>query len=222
MTKVRILLADDHGVVREGIKRLLSDQPDMQVVAEASDGTEVVRCVQAIRPDLVMMDLSMPGTSGVEATMLVKAACPDTKVLALTVHEDAAYLREFLRAGASGYLLKRAPTEELVRAVRVVAEGGLYVDPRVAGSLVNTLIDAQRHEANSAAELSDRETEVMRRIAQGFSNKEIAAQLNVSVKTVETYKARSMEKLGLKSRVDIVRLGTQRGWLRGDFPDATT
>ena len=215
MSKVRIVLADDHGVVREGIRRLLAEQPDFDVVAEAADGQQAMEHVRTFSPNLVLMDVSMPGMGGVEATAKLKAFSPATKVLALTVHEDAGYVREFLKAGASGYLLKRAPTEELVRAIRVIASGGIYVDPRVAGSLVNTLIEDRAGKSLNSVDLSEREAEVMRRIAQGFSNKEVAAQLNLSVKTVETYKARSMEKLGLKSRVDIVRLGAERGWLRG-------
>ena len=214
MPNVRILLVDDHAVVREGLKRLIADQADIEVVGEASDGHEAIEHVKVLRPDVVMMDVSMPHMSGVEATRELKGICPDTRILALTVHEDDAYVREFLKAGAAGYLLKRAPTEELVRAIRAVAGGGLYIDPRVANRPVQTLSQAERPGASTTVELSDREAEVLRLIARGYANKEIAAQLNLSVKTVETYKARSMEKLGLRSRVDIVRIAVERGWLQ--------
>jgi DNA-binding NarL/FixJ family response regulator len=214
MSNVRILLVDDHAVVREGLKRLIADQPDIEVVGEASDGHEAIEHVKTLRPDVVMMDVSMPHMSGVEATRELKGICPDTRILALTVHEDDAYVRAFLKAGAAGYLLKRAPTEELVRAIRAVASGGVYVDPRVTSRLVHTLSHAERPGAAATMDLSERESEVLRLIARGYANKEIAAQLNLSVKTVETYKARSMEKLGLRSRVDIVRVAVERGWLQ--------
>jgi DNA-binding NarL/FixJ family response regulator len=214
MATLRILLVDDHAVVREGLKRLIAEQPDIEVVGEASDGHEAIEHVKTLRPDVVMMDVSMPRLSGVEATRELKGICPATRILALTVHEDEAYVREFLKAGAAGYLLKRAPTEELVRAIRAVAGGGVYIDPRVTTRLVQMLSQPERASTSTTLDLSERETEVLRLIAQGYANKEIAAQLDLSVKTVETYKARSMEKLGLRSRVDIVRVAVERGWLQ--------
>ena len=214
MAKLRIFLVDDHAVVREGLKRLIGSQPDIEVVGEAGDGAEALARIKELCPDVVMMDVSMPGLGGVEATRQLKAICPSMKILALTVHEDDAYTREFLKAGASGYLLKRALTDELLRGIRTVASGKIYLDPRIADRLVNTLIEPERASSPATAELSDREAEVLRLIALGYSNKEIAAQLNISVKTVETYKSRSMEKLGLRSRVDIVRIAVERGWLQ--------
>jgi DNA-binding NarL/FixJ family response regulator len=218
MTKLQILLADDHAVVREGLKRLIEAQPDLKVIGEASDGREAVEKAINLSPEIAVMDVSMGEINGAEATRRVRAMCPRTKVLALTVHEDKSYLRELLDAGASGYVLKRAAADELVRAIRAVATGGIYVDPRVAGKLLRTFTEAPNASPNSTADLSERESAVMRLIAQGYTNKEIAAQLGVSVKTVETYKARSMEKLGLRSRVDIVRIGTERGWLPAPGP----
>jgi two-component system, NarL family, response regulator NreC len=212
MTKIRILLVDDHAVVREGIKRLIDSHPDIELVGEAADGTEAVTAVDQLRPDVVMMDVSMPRLNGIDTTRQLRDAAPETKILALTVHEDDGYVREFLKAGALGYLLKRASTEELIRAIRIVAGGGVYVDPRVAETLVRTLVQPANVPPSPAAELSERECEVMRLIALGYANKEIASQLDLSIKTIETYKARSMEKLGLRSRVDIVRLATERGW----------
>lgn len=213
MTKLQILLADDHAVVREGLKRLIEAQPDMKVIGEAADGREAVDKAVRLCPEVAVMDVSMGEVNGVEATRRVSALCPSTKILALTVHEDKSYLRELLDAGAVGYVLKRAAAEELVRAIRAVAAGGIYVDPRVAGKLLRSFVEPKTMLPDSMADLSERETAVMRLIAQGYTNKEIAAQLGVSVKTVETYKSRSMDKLGLRSRVDIVRIGTERGWL---------
>jgi DNA-binding NarL/FixJ family response regulator len=215
MTKLQILLADDHAVVREGLKRLIETQPDMKVIGEAADGKEAVDKAVRLSPEVAVMDVSMGEMNGVDATRRVRALCPGTKVLALTVHEDKTYLRELLDAGAAGYVLKRAAADELVRAIRAVASGGIYVDPRVAGKLLRTFVDPQTSKSDATADLSEREAAVMQLIAQGYTNKEIAAQLGVSVKTVETYKARSMDKLGLRSRVDIVRIATERGWLPG-------
>lgn len=214
MPNLKLMLVDDHSVVREGIKRLIDSQPDLEIVGEVDDGVQAVEQANVLQPDLVLMDVSMPHLNGIEATRLLKTTAPRLHILVLTVHEDHGYVREFLRAGASGYLLKRASTEELLRAIRAVAAGQIYVDPRIATTLVNSLVRPHATPPSSGAELSDREVEVLRLVALGYANKEIAAQLDLSVKTIETYKARSMEKLGLKSRVDIVRLGTERGWFK--------
>ena len=213
MDNLRILLVDDHEVVREGLKRLIETQPDMKVVGEASDGSEVLAKVREVCPDVAVIDVSMGTVGGVQATRELRQHCPNTRVLALTVHEDRSYVMEMIDAGACGYVLKRAAGEELVSAIRAVADSGVYVDPRVAGKLIQALGQGRPVAAAAKADLSERETEVMRLIAQGFTSKEISLKLGVSVKTVETYKARSMEKLGLHSRVDIVRLGAERGWL---------
>ncbi len=216
MNKLKIFLADDHAIVREGMKRLIDAESDMEIIGEAADGREAVERATAACPDVAVMDVSMPQLNGAQATQRLKQACPRVAVLALTVHEDKSYLRELLEAGASGYVLKRAAADDLIRAIRAVAAGGLYVDPHVAAKVVSGFVQPKSRNANGTAELSDRETEVLRLTAQGHSNKEISAQLSVSVKTVETYKARAMEKLGLKSRVDIVRDAAERGWLRGE------
>ena len=211
---LRVVLADDHAVVREGLKALVNAQPDMRVVGEAADGEAAWRAARALAPDVLVMDLSMPLVGGAEATARVRRDCPGVKVLALTVHEERLYLTQLLRAGASGYVLKRAAAAELVRAVRTVAAGGTYIDPSVAGAMVEVYLDAQAAAAQPAhGALSDREREVLVRIARGFSNKEIAAALALSVKTVETYKGRMSEKLGLRTRVDIVRYAAGQGWL---------
>jgi DNA-binding NarL/FixJ family response regulator len=216
---LRVVLADDHAVVREGLKALVNAQPDMRVVGEAADGEAAWRAAKELVPDVLVIDLSMPIKGGADATARVRRDCPSVKVLALTVHEEQLYLTQLLRAGASGYVLKRAAAQELVRAVRRVASGGTYVDPSLTGTLVAGYLDAERAAERPAHDaLSEREREVLVRIARGFSNKEIAAELGLSVKTIETYKARMAEKLGLRSRVDIVRYAAQRGWL-GEQPD---
>jgi DNA-binding NarL/FixJ family response regulator len=211
---LRIVLADDHAVVREGLKALINAQLNMMVVGEAADGEAACRMARELSPDVLVMDLSMPILGGAEATARVRRECPSVKVLALTVHEERVYLTQLLRAGASGYVLKRAAAAELVRAVLTVAAGGTYLDPAMAGSLVEGYLDG--HDVASQpvrGPLSERERDVLMRIARGFSNKEIAAQLGLSVKTVETYKGRTAEKLGLHSRVEIVRYAARQGWL---------
>lgn len=213
MSKLHILLADDHAVVREGLKRLIDAEADMHVVGEASDGAEAIEKAVKLSPDVAVVDVSMGVVNGAEAARQIRTLCPATRILALTVHEDTSYLRELLDAGAAGYMLKRAAADELIRAIRAVASGGVYVDPRIAGKLVNTFSPPKTSAQGANADLSERETAVLRFIAQGYTNKEIASQLGLSVKTVETYKARSMEKLGLRSRVDIVRTAGERGWL---------
>ena len=210
---LRVVLADDHAVVREGLKALVNAQPDMRVVGEAADGEAACRAATELSPDVLVMDLSMPVLGGADATVRVRRECPLVKILALTVHEERLYLTQLLRAGASGYVLKRAAAAELVRAVRTVAAGGTYIDPTLAGTLVEGYLDAEDAEQAPHDTLSDREREVLMGIARGFSNKELAATLGLSVKTVETYKARFAEKLGLRSRVDIVRYASRQGWL---------
>ena len=209
--KIRVFLADDHEVVRAGLKSLLNTQSDMKVVGEAADGRDAVTQIASLKPDIAVIDLSMPNLSGADVTRELKAAHPSVKVLALTVHEDKSHITELLGAGAKGYLLKRAAAAELINAVRAVAAGGVFVDPRIADKLVAPLVAGP---IDAGVELSRRESEVLRLVALGHSHKEISSQLAVSVKTVETYKARSMEKLGLQGRVDIIRHASDSGWLR--------
>lgn len=210
--EIRIVLADDHSVVRAGLRALIDAQPDMCVVGEAVDGLELIAQVEAARPDLVVLDLSMPNLNGLEAAQRLRAAAGDLRMLVLSVHEDIAYLRGALEAGVSGYMLKRTAVESLVEAIHVVCSGGVYLDPALSPALTATVIGGAAA-GNVASALSDREETVLRLIASGYSNKEIAAQLTLSVKTVETYKARAMEKLHLGGRVELVRYATAKGWL---------
>jgi DNA-binding NarL/FixJ family response regulator len=214
MKHLKIFLADDHVVVREGLKALINAQPDMIVIGEAGDGQTAWQRAQDSQPDVVIMDITMPMLNGVQATAQLKRARPLIKILALSVHEDTSYLRQLLTAGASGYILKHAAADDLIRAIRMVATGGVYLDPALAGHVVAGYVRVPTAaSALQGTDLSERETEVVKRIAQGYSNKEIATQLTLSVKTVETYRARAMEKLGLDSRAALVRYALEHGWL---------
>src|SRR2546421_6405907 len=215
MSKLRILLADDHALIREGLKALINAQADMEVVGEAGDGLAAYKAAKELQPDLIVMDVSMPEMNGAKATERLKQELPETKVLALTVHEDNGYLRQLMKAGASGYVLKRAAAEDLIHAIRAIAGGGVYIDPAMMSKVMGG--STRKRSLNDALNnntLSERETEVLRLIALGYSNKEIAAQLEISIKTVETYKSRLMEKLDLHSRVDIVRYALQQGLMQ--------
>jgi two-component system, NarL family, response regulator NreC len=212
--KLRIFLADDHMVVREGLKALINAQPDMIVIGEAGDGQTAWQQARDCHPDVVIMDISMPELNGVQATEMLKRASPTIKILTLSVHEDTSYLRQLLAAGAAGYILKHAAADDLIQAIRMVAAGGVYLDPALAGHVVARYVRVPAvASALLGTDLSERETEVVQRIAQGYSNKEIGTQLNLSVKTVETYRARAMDKLGLESRAALVRYALERGWL---------
>jgi DNA-binding NarL/FixJ family response regulator len=210
---LRVLLVDDHVVVREGLKTLINSETDMEVVGEATDGREVRDLAAQLRPDVVVMDVSMPHLNGIEATRKLKEAFPAMKVLALSGYEDRIYIRRMMEAGATGYVLKRSASGELLRALRLVASGALYLDSEAARR-VEGYMSTPAAKASRTPDLTPRETEVLRLIAWGFSNKEIAARLGITVKTVETHRARSMEKLDLQSRAAIVRLAIDQGWLR--------
>jgi DNA-binding NarL/FixJ family response regulator len=215
-TKLRIVLADDHNVVRAGLRALIDAQPDMEVVGEAADGEAACRQATDLGPDVVVMDVSMPALGGAPATDRIRRDRPEVRVLALTVHEDRSYLQQLLQAGASGYLLKRAAADDLIHAIRTVARGGTYLDPGLTGKVLGGLVGRSAQPGAPPGDaLSDREEEVLRLIARGHTNREIAAQLDVSIKTVETHKARAMEKLGLDSRAAIVAYAIRWGWLSG-------
>ena len=212
MKKLRLLLVDDHAVVREGLRSLLGTDSRFEIVGEAADGLTAVTAAETLQPDVVVMDVSIPGLNGAQVTRRLKENVPNTKTVALTVHEEGGYLRSLMDAGAAGYVLKRSAASELLRAIEVIGEGGTYLDSSIAGRLVSRLGPRRPPLAPSSA-LSDREREVVRYVAHGYSNKEIAAKLDVSVKTVETYRYRATEKLGLRSRADLVRYAIDQGWL---------
>ena len=211
--KVRVLLADDHHVVRSGLRALIDAQSDMDVVAEVADGEAAWRKALELNPDVIVMDVSMPLVGGALATRRIKAERSEIKVLALTVHEDLSYIQQFLQAGASGYLLKRAAPDELILAIRAVAQGRSYFDSRLTGEVLSSLLGSAKPEGPQGVTLSDREEKVMQQIARGFTNREIADQLEISIKTIETHKSRAMEKLDLRSRADIVGYAIRHGWL---------
>jgi DNA-binding NarL/FixJ family response regulator len=214
MNKIRILIAEDHAMVREGLKLLISSQSHLQVIGEAENGQVAVERARELMPDIVLMDVSMPEMNGLKATEKLRQECPHIKVLALTRHKDQGYVQEVMRAGAAGYVLKQNTAAELIHAIDAVASGGNYLDPAIAGKLIRRSIGSQtKPNSEMLGELSPREAEVLRLIAWGYSNKEIAARLEISIKTVEAHKANASRKLGLQSRIDIVRFAFLQGWL---------
>ena len=213
---MKIIIADDHAVVRSGFMHILNFQHDMEVVATAADGLEAYDLVAKHRPDLLLMDLSMPpGESGLIATGKIHEDFPETKILILTMHDDEEYLFHVLKNGASGYVLKNSPDEELLAAIRIVYEGGTYIHPTMATSLVREFVkkDGDGVETDPSKILSKREIEVLPLVAKGYGNKEIAQKLYISVKTVEAHKAKIMEKLQLKSRPELVEYALRKKFL---------
>ncbi len=213
---IRVLLVDDHVIVREGLRALLSAEHDITVVGEAATGLEACDRALQLQPDVVVMDVSMPDCNGAEATQRIKAQQPHVKVMALTVYEDPTYVQELLKAGASGYVLKRCAAKELIQSIRTVASGGVHLALSDADKVLERYVNkpATSRDAMPGTELSERESEVLRLIAWGHTNKEIANILNISIKTIDTYKSRLMEKLDLHSRVDIVRYAVRMGLMQ--------
>lgn len=206
--KIRILLADDHSVVRQGFSAILRTQEDMDVIAEATNGREAVEKALALKPDVIVMDVAMPELNGIEATRRIQEEAPRSRILALSMHKDAVYVREILRAGARGYLLKDAIDTDFISAVRAVARGDGYISPAVSEAVLS---DYRRHVTNPIDLLSSREREVLQMIAEGLINKEIATKLGLSVYTVEAHRGRLMEKLNLHSTSELVRFAIRNG-----------
>jgi DNA-binding NarL/FixJ family response regulator len=208
MKRIRILLADDHAVVRQGFKMILDAQADMEIVGEAANGRQAVDLAEQLRPDVVVMDVSMPELNGIEATRRLATSVPRARVVALSMHKDSVYVREILRAGARGYLLKDSGAADLVAAIRAVASGESYLSPAVSNAVLD---DYRKHATNPIDLLTSREREVLQLLAEGKTNKEIAGVLNLSVYTVEAHRGRIMEKLNLHSIGELVLFAVRNG-----------
>jgi two-component system response regulator NreC len=220
---LRIALVEDHATVREGLRLLIDQQPDMAVVAEASNGDDAVRLAARDDIDLVIMDLSMPGTSGLLAARALRDSRPALKIVVLTRHADQTYLQELLRAGVSGYVLKQSPHSELLHAIRAAAGGGQHIDSALTRHLAAPFLDSSFGKRQTGAPAAtDREMTVLRLSAQGYSNKEIAQRLDVVVKTVEVHKANGMRKLHLNGRIELLQFAVLQGWLGDSYQHDTT
>jgi len=211
---IRILIADDHGVIRAGLRALLAGYADLNVVGEASDGSEVLGKAIELKPDIVLMDLSMPNMGGIDATRLLLQREPNVRILILTVHEDESLLKEVIRAGASGYVVKRAAQEDLIHAIRVVARGDLYVHPSMTRALFAEPSPTATSKASEIETLTLREIDVLQLLAKGHTNRQIAEQLSLSPRTVEGHRANLSAKLGLHSRVELVEYAEKHGLLK--------
>jgi DNA-binding NarL/FixJ family response regulator len=210
---LRILLADDHPVVLAGIKSLITAEQGLEVIGEARDGITALEMGKTLKPDIAVIDISMPGIIGTSLAEQMRTSCPLCRLIALTVHEDRGYLRQMLENGVAGYVLKRSAAEDLVKAIRIVAAGGIYIDPEMATKAFDNLPGNSAEQSEvGAADLSKRELEVLHHLAEGYSSKEIAARLQINVKTIETYKGRALEKLGFQSRVELIRYAVSKGW----------
>ena len=214
MNRLRIFLAEDHLMVREGLKSLINSQADMDVIGEAGDGQAAVEQAKELQPDIIVIDVSMPRMNGRLATSKILQVCPKAKVLALTRHTDKGFIQQLFRAGASGYVLKQSASAQLIEAIHIIAAGNHYIDPVLTGKVIDSYASRQIKLDNVSQNLlSEREEEVIKMVAWGYSNKEIAARLDISIKTVEAHKANSMRKLDLRSRIDVVRYALLQGWL---------
>ncbi|GAB4471270.1 MAG: response regulator transcription factor [Anaerolineales bacterium] len=211
-SKTTVLLADDHAVLRAGLRLLLSQEAHLQVVGEAESGLDTLRLAEELQPDLILLDISMPGLNGLDAIGLLRKRAPEARILILTMHDDVHYLRQALQNGASGYVLKKAADVELLSAIQAVMQGEIYVHSSMTRSLLEDILPpSQSTDLEQWDLLSEREKEVLRLVAYGYTAQEIAAQLALSVKTIETYRARGMEKLGLSSRAALVRFALSKG-----------
>ncbi|MCL6552723.1 MAG: response regulator transcription factor [Armatimonadota bacterium] len=211
--KIRILIADDHSIVREGVRMILAGQDDFEVVGEAATGREAVEQARRLRPDVVVMDISMPDLNGIQATELIRRELPEVQVLGLTMHEEGNYVFELLKVGAAGYVLKRAAAEDLVAAVRAAHRGEAFLYPSVAKMVVQDFLQraSPKEKEHALDGLTEREREVLTLIAEGYTNQEIANRLYISIKTVQTHRAHIMEKLNLHDRAELVRYAIRKG-----------
>ena len=217
MTRIRVLIADDHAIIRDGIRALLQLSDDMEVIGEAADGREAVALTRKLRPDVVLMDIAMPGLGGLEATIEIKREQPEVKVLVLSQYEDREYVRRFLKAGVSGYLLKKAAGAELTAGIRAAWRGGLVLDPLIAREALQDQRSGETAGGGDPYEsLTDREKQVLRLVAEGRSTKDVAEVLGISVKTAMSHRENVMRKLDLHNRTDLIRFAIQKGVIRVD------
>jgi len=217
MDKIRVLIADDHAIVREGIRLILAAHEDIEVVGEAQDGLETVRRVGELSPDVVLMDIAMPGLGGLEATIEIAKSAPECRVLVLTQYDDAEYIYRFLHAGAAGYVLKKSVGSDLVSAIRAVAQGKSFLDPMIADKVIRGYLEPETTADQSLYErLSDREKTVFKLIAEGYTSRQIAESLVISIKTVMTHRANIMEKLNVHNKAEIIKLAIRHGLIQPD------
>ncbi|HQU83262.1 MAG TPA: response regulator transcription factor [Pyrinomonadaceae bacterium] len=216
--KIKVLIAEDHNIVREGLKMIIDSQPDMETVGEASDGREAVELARKLIPDVVLMDISMPNLNGLTAAAQLKRIAPEIKILTLTRHNDSAYLSELIQAGVNGYVLKQSSAKELIRAIRTIAAGENFLDPAVTDKVFAAFTEGGKNTnlrgEKRTAKLTERESETLRHVALGYSNREIADKFGISVKTIEAHKANAMQKLDLKNRRDIINYAILQGWMQ--------
>ena len=210
MSNIRVVLVDDHPIVLAGLTALIRSAPEMELVGEATSGMAAIALIRRTKPDVAVVDISIPEMTGLEVARQIVIEQPAIKVLVLTLHDESIYVQQALEAGVHGYLVKRSAADELIRAIRAIAAEGVYLDSAIAGKALNRTAACA---VSAHGTLSDRETEVIKLVALGFSNKQIAGRLALSIKTAETYKSRAAEKLGVRTRADIVRYGILRGWL---------
>ena len=214
MPKARVLLVEDHVVVRQGIKALLADEPDIEVVGEADNGREALRYVAELHPDVVLMDISMPGLNGIEATRQIRQNYPEVKVVILSMYANEEYVFQLLRADASGYVLKQSDSSEVLTAIRAALSGGSFLSPPISRAVIDDYV--RRAEARGQTDeldlLTSREREVLQLLAEGLSNRKIAEQLSISVKTVETHRSNMMNKLGVDNKTELIKYALRKGW----------
>jgi DNA-binding NarL/FixJ family response regulator len=214
MPKARVLLVDDHVVVRQGLKALFADEPDIEVIGEASNGREALERLDILQPDVVLMDISMPGLNGIEATRQIQQRFPTVKVVVLSMHATEEYVFQVLQAGAAGYVLKQSDSLEVLAAIRAAVSGGSFLSPPISRTVIDDYLRRAeaRHQGSEAEPLTSREREVLQLLAEGQSNRDIAAELNISVKTVETHRSNMMTKLGVSSKTELVKYALRKGW----------
>ncbi|MEW6033361.1 MAG: response regulator transcription factor [Chloroflexota bacterium] len=211
MSRIRVLIADDHAMVREGIRMILAAQPSIEVVGEAADGLQAIERTRELAPDIVLMDVAMPGLGGLEATLEVRKLYPRTRILVLSQYDNKEYVFRFLKAGASGYILKSAAGKELVSAIQSVHEGGSFLDPSIAPTVIEGYVKGDAGVESAYEELTDREKQVLKLIAEGYTSRQIADALVISVKTVMAHRASIMEKLNIHNRTELIKYAIRKG-----------